>query len=138
MKKYCTKCGAELEHGKCPNCSQAQEAGRSGRQPGTGIDPNDEKFKKLFFSPKEKYVCSLGNSFLQNFLSGNTNSRGFSVISDKRVYFKGNAFEIDGRGYTETTTLFLTRRILPSSILRSCSAGRSACSIISGLNFSSP
>ena len=101
MKKYCTKCGTELEHGKCPNCSQAQEAGRSGRQPGTGIDPNDEKFKKLFFSPKEKYVCSLGNSFLQNFLSGNTNSRGFSVISDKRVYFKGNAFEIDGRGFRE-------------------------------------
>lgn len=103
MKKYCTKCGAELEHGKCPNCSQAQEAGRSGRQPGTGIDPDDEKFKKLFYSPKEKYVCSLGNSFLQNFLSGNTSSRGFSVISDKRVYFKGNAFQMDGRGFREKT-----------------------------------
>lgn len=102
MKKNCTECGAALEHGKCPNCSQTQES----RQAVTEINPDYEKFKRLFYSPKEKYVCSLGNSFVQNFLSGYTNSGGFSVISDKRVYFKGKAFEIDGRGFRKKTVTF--------------------------------
>lgn len=101
MKK-CTECGAALKHGKCPNCSQTQESG----QAGTEINPDYEKFKRLFYSPKEKYFCSLGNKFLQNFLSGYTNSGGFSVISDKRVYFKGKAFEIDGRRFRKKTVTF--------------------------------
>lgn len=102
MKNFCTKCGTELVNGKCPNCTQTQGAGQP-EQPGTNVSTNDERFKKLFFSPKEKYICSLGNNFLQNFLSGNFNSKGFSVISDKRVYFKGNAFEIDGRTFRNKT-----------------------------------
>ena len=44
------------------------------------------KFTKLFASPHEKLVSVLGNSYAERFLSSNTISCGFIILSDKRVY----------------------------------------------------
>lgn len=66
-------------------------------------DQNNEKYKTIFMNPKEKFVCALGNGYLQNFLSGGFLGKGFAVVSDKRVYFKGRAFEFGGKKFTVKT-----------------------------------
>ena len=80
----CDKCGATLIDGICPNCVAADAP---------PVDP-DHKFKNQLFNPKEKMICILGNTYLQNYLSGSRIKQGFSVVSDKRVYFRGTAFEL--------------------------------------------
>ena len=50
------------------------------------------KYDKLFASSKENFICALGNNYLKNFLTSGYISNGFAVLSDKRVYFKGNCF----------------------------------------------
>lgn len=80
--KFCTQCGAELISGACPKCSQARQ-----------VD-NAEKFKQFFMNPKENFVCSLGNGYIQNFLANGSVGNGFAVVSDKRVYFNGKTYEV--------------------------------------------
>lgn len=84
MAHFCTKCGVELIDGVCPKCTQEQ--GTSNKQ--------DEKFKRFFMNPKEKLVTSLGNTYIQNFLNNGSVRNGFSVVSDKRVYFQGTTYEL--------------------------------------------
>ena len=45
-------------------------------------------FEKHLMSPNEKVVYVLGNSYLQNFLISGSFVNAFSVITDKRVYFR--------------------------------------------------
>ncbi len=102
MYQFCTKCGTRLENGICPNCSKTQTSPQVQqlqqlRQSVTNINHNDEKFKKIFMSPKEKFVCALGNNYVQNFLANGFLGKGFAVVSDKRVYFKGKAFELGAK-----------------------------------------
>lgn len=84
MAKFCTKCGTELIDGVCPKCTQEQSIGNR----------KDEKFKRLFMNPKEKLVTTLGNTYIQNFLNNGSLEKGFSVVSDKRVYFQGTTYEM--------------------------------------------
>lgn len=58
------------------------------------VDNNEKKFKRFFMNPKEKYVCSLGNGYIQNYLAGGFVGKGFAVVSDKRVYFNGKTYEV--------------------------------------------
>ena len=60
------------------------------------------KFSKVFASHTEKFVCALGNSLVENFLLSGTLSKGFAILSDKRVYFKGKVFTRRGKGFTVT------------------------------------
>ena len=62
----------------------------------------DSNFKNYFMNPKEKMVCILGNSYLQNFLTDQSFSKGFSVVSDKRVYFRGVVFSAIGKKFHKT------------------------------------
>lgn len=116
MDRFCTICGTELVNGACPNCLRAQTAPQY-RQPNTqyqpqtqyqqlvvNVDPNDERFKSFFMSPKEKFVCALGNGYLMNFLAGGFLGNGFAVISDKRVYFKGKSYEVGEKKLKVRTT----------------------------------
>ncbi|WP_080832420.1 SHOCT domain-containing protein [Cohnella massiliensis] len=84
------------------------------------------KFEKVFVEPTEQYIASLGNGYIVNFLSGSGLERGFSILSSKRVYFKGQCFyrensklkrsfeerivdlkDITGTGYTRFDPLYL-------------------------------
>ena len=87
---FCNKCGQKLVDGVCPSCSSA--ASVSSAAPSS--NSQDQRFKNFFMNPKEKLVCVLGNSYVQNFLSTGGLFNGFSVVSDKRVYFKGNTYWI--------------------------------------------
>lgn len=55
------------------------------------------KFETFFMEPIEKFVAVLGNNYVQNFLSNGTISKGFAVVSNKRVYFKGTAYSKQGK-----------------------------------------
>jgi len=57
------------------------------------------KFNKIFASPAEKFVCTLGNSFAENFLASGSLKNGFAVLSDKRVYFKGICYISEGKKF---------------------------------------
>ena len=54
----------------------------------------EKKFRSFFVSPKEKFVCSLGNGYIQNFIANGFVNKGFAVVSDKRVYFNGKTYEV--------------------------------------------
>lgn len=133
MSNFCTKCGAELINGVCPNCSEAQVAvqyqqpeAQYQQQPFVELD-TDERLKSFFINPKEKFVCALGNGYLQTFLDSGALGKGFALVSDKRVYFKGKAFEMRGGEFNKksvTTTVDLkdvtgteTKKINPIALL---------------------
>ena len=110
MDQFCTKCGTRLVNGSCPNCSGAQampqaQQSQTQYQPQEfvddvdEIDSNDERLKSIFVSRKENFVCALGNWYLINYLEGGFLGRGFAVVSDKRVYFKGISYEIGTRTF---------------------------------------
>lgn len=59
--------------------------------------------QSIFLNSKERFVCSLGNNYLQNFLAGGGLQKGFAVLSDKRVYFKGDCFVRSGKRFSKST-----------------------------------
>lgn len=57
-----------------------------------------DRFQPIFEEGSEYYVSSLGNDFISNYFSTKKVSKGFSVISNKRIYFKGSCYlEEDGK-----------------------------------------
>lgn len=60
-----------------------------------------EKFGKIFMSQNEEYISSLGNGYIANYLAGKAIKKGFAVISDKRVYFKGSVLNKIGKVYVK-------------------------------------
>lgn len=60
-------------------------------------------YKSIFLNDSEKFVCALGNNYIQNFLSGEGLQKGFAVLSDKRVYFKGSCFVRNGKRFSKST-----------------------------------
>jgi hypothetical protein len=51
-----------------------------------------KKFEGIFAEPTERYIASLGNGYIINFLANSSLASGFAVISNKRVYFKGKCY----------------------------------------------
>lgn len=60
-------------------------------------------YKSIFLNSNEEFICALGNDYLQNFLAGGGLTKGFAVLSDKRVYFKGKCFVKNGIRYSKST-----------------------------------
>lgn len=65
-------------------------------------DREMEKLSEYFVNRDEKYVSSLGNGYIMNFLLNKGLKRGFAVISDKRVYFRGSCFSGQGKTLKKT------------------------------------
>lgn len=63
----------------------------------------DLDYKSIFLNSREKFICALGNNYLQNFLAGGGLQKGFAVLSDKRVYFKGDCFVRSGKRFSKST-----------------------------------
>lgn len=55
-------------------------------------DSTKSKFNSIFVNASEEYISSLGNGYILNFLANRSVKRGFAIISDKRVYFRGSCF----------------------------------------------
>lgn len=65
-------------------------------------DSDIDKFSQYFISREEKYISSLGNGYIMNFFAGGNLRRGFAVISNKRVYFRGSCFSGRGKSLDKT------------------------------------
>lgn len=61
-----------------------------------------EQLSASFVSKDEKYISSLGNGYIMNYLANKTMSKGFSFITDKRVYFKGTCLSGTGKSLIKT------------------------------------
>lgn len=61
-----------------------------------------EHLSASFVSKDEKYISSLGNGYIMNYLANKTMSRGFAFITDKRVYFKGTCLSGTGKALIKT------------------------------------
>lgn len=55
------------------------------------------KFSSIFVNASEEYISSLGNGYILNYLANNTVKKGFSIVTDKRVYFRGSCFTGNGK-----------------------------------------
>lgn len=60
-------------------------------------DKELEKLSASFVSPDEKYIASLGNGYIMNYLANKSAKKGFAFITDKRVYFKGSCLSGTGK-----------------------------------------
>ena len=87
MDVFCTKCGTQLVDGICPNCSGKQYAPQS--QQSVSDERQDKNFKDVFINPKEKFVCSLGNDYIQNFFCGRLAQQRLCDSKRQAVLFQG-------------------------------------------------
>lgn len=55
--------------------------------------------RQILIDPHENITAIIGNSFAQTFLSTGQIGKGFAVLSDKRVYFKGKCLYKTGKKY---------------------------------------
>lgn len=64
------------------------------------MDQNTNNFNypyylsQFFVNKNERLISILGNSYIQNFISTGILSKGFSFITDKRVYFQGKSYNV--------------------------------------------
>ena len=121
---YCGKCGTEITGaGKfCPKCGAAifaQETTAPKPETRQGTDFSrikkdtevqerhleEQHIRQLsasFISQNEKFITSLGNGYIVNYLTEKSLSNGFAFITDKRVYFKGSCLSGTGKKFTKT------------------------------------
>lgn len=65
-------------------------------------EQQQKKLENLYVDQNEKYVTSLGNGYIVNYLTTATAKKGFAVITNKRVYFKGECLSGQGKHLTKT------------------------------------
>lgn len=65
-------------------------------------DREMEKLSESFVSRDEKYIASLGNGYIMNYLANKSAKKGFAFITDKRVYFKGSCLSGTGKKLVKT------------------------------------
>lgn len=103
---YCPNCKSEHNGIFCPKCgysaqkqegaqgySSAEQYNNASQQPNSTYQ-NYQNFQNsnnsdIVFDSNEKIISVLGNNFLQTFISSGTLGKGFAILSDKRIYFKG-------------------------------------------------
>ena len=118
---YCGKCGTEITGADkfCPKCGMAVS---TVEPTGTVETPISKKNKKkdtevkeyilknkeieqlsdAFVSKDEKFIASLGNGYIMNYLATKNMNKGFAFITDKRVYFKGSCLSGTGKKLVKT------------------------------------
>lgn len=86
---FCGNCGKKIDDtsGFCPECGTKVEKEAS-------LD-NNGKYTKVFIEPDENFMCSLGNEYVSSFLTNGNINKCIALLSDKRVYLRGNMVDIN-------------------------------------------
>lgn len=110
----CNKCGTEVnpQDEFCYNCGaqimRKKKNKKDNRKNKPEVqeyklkDKEIEKLSQSFASRDEKYIASLGNGYIMNYLTNGSMSKGFAFITDKRVYFKGSCLSGTGKNLVKT------------------------------------
>lgn len=85
----CEKCGREFTGNFCPTCGKSYAS--------------NDRFKPLLADQSEEIKAVLGNNYAQSFLSTGMLQNGFSILTNKRVYFKGKCLVRKGKGFYTNT-----------------------------------
>lgn len=102
-EKFCSKCGMQIS--EFESISKEAKKNMNNATQVTEHKLNDAHIKKLshsFMDINEKFISSLGNGYILNFLANGSISQGFSFVTDKRVYFKGTCYSGQGTNLTIT------------------------------------
>lgn len=107
---FCENCGKEIESTSkfCTNCGAVVENETLTKN--DGVDTNmfengmmtDSEFVGIFVEPDENYIGSLGDCYLNSFLTSQKIKRCIALLSDKRVYLRGNMIDINGGKFSRT------------------------------------
>lgn len=86
---FCEMCGKAIEDNSdfCSYCGAMVEK--------EVINGKADKYARIFVEPNEICVGSLGNSYLSSFLTTQKINRCVSILSDKRLYLRGNMIDIN-------------------------------------------
>lgn len=106
----CNKCGTEVnpQDEFCYNCGAQITLKKEKQKKKPEVqeyqlkDKEIEKLSQSFASRDEKYIASLGNGYIMNYLTKGSMSKGFAYISNKRVYFKGSCLSGNGKKLVKT------------------------------------
>lgn len=118
--RFCTNCGARLQDGSvfCKKCGEkipndveiqnnytqkmyAQNT-YNVATPTPAPNFNGGKYEKIFVEPDENYIASLGDGYLNSFLTTKKIKSCVSILSDKRVYLRGNMIDINNGKVSRT------------------------------------
>lgn len=90
---FCGNCGKQIEDNSviCPYCGNNSNS-ESIPQQNTSIN----QYSKIFISPDEQYIASLGNNYINSFLSSKAIKQCNALLSDKRIYLQGTMIEANG------------------------------------------
>lgn len=94
--KFCPKCGVEVLKGKKKKTEMPEVEEYKLK------DKEIEKLSQSFVSKDEKYIASLGNGYIMNYLTNKSVQKGFAFLSNKRVYFKGSCLSGTGKNLVKT------------------------------------
>lgn len=86
---FCGNCGKQIDDScnVCPHCGTRIEK--------DVVKEKDVTYKVIFVEPDENYLGSLGNGYLNSFLTSKKIKRCIALLSDKRVYLRGNMVDIN-------------------------------------------
>lgn len=107
---FCENCGKEIENTSkfCANCGAVVE--KEALTPNDGVYTNmsengmmtDSDFAGIFVEPDENYIGSLGDGYLNSFLTSKKIKQCIALLSDKRVYLRGNMIDMNGGKFSRT------------------------------------
>lgn len=69
----------------------------------SSVDGAPQKRRSVLVNPSERIISTIGSSYLQNYLSGDGVRKGIGVLTQKRFYYKGKNFAVNGRQMVSTT-----------------------------------
>lgn len=128
---FCANCGNQLPEGAnvCPNCGTKVEkeinfsdvtnyAGQKAQQVSDNIQNQVQNIRQtqaeekasrivhdihdMFVSPDEQQKAVIGGGYLSNMLQSGILAKGFGVLTDRRLYYRGISFDKVGGHYVKT------------------------------------
>lgn len=92
---FCGNCGKQIDDScnVCPYCGTRIK--QDTRIEKDVVKEKDVTYKVIFVEPDENYLGSLGNGYLNSFLTNKKIKRCIALLSDKRVYLRGNMVDIN-------------------------------------------
>lgn len=92
---FCGNCGKQIDDScnVCPYCGTRIK--QDTRIEKDVVKEKDDIYKVIFVEQDENYLGSLGNGYLNSFLTNKKIKRCIALLSDKRIYLRGNMVDIN-------------------------------------------